>query len=162
MRMMFPCMLCFSMHALLFHAYLAMKTTCANPLSAISTLCMTRASAGTARPDARSWTEDEERLFREGLELHGRNWAAVASHIGSRDAKSVTSHTQKYLVKLCMEGRLLPPKMAESGAGYTLSGKLLDPDSASARAYGFKPATTARMCLLPRPVCHAASMMHSA
>lgn len=104
-----------------------------------------RRDTGVARPDARSWTEEEERLFREGLELHGRDWAAVASHIGSRDAKSVTSHTQKYLVKLCMEGRLLPRKMAESGAGYTLSGKLLDPDSASARAYGLKPSVTARL-----------------
>ena len=27
---------------------------------------------------------------------------------------------------------------AESGAGYTLSGKLLDPQSAAAKAYGFR------------------------
>lgn len=47
------------------------------------------------------------------------------------------------MIKMCMDGALLPPKMAESGAGYTLSGKLLDPDSASARAYGLKPAITA-------------------
>lgn len=53
--------------------------------------------AGTARTEARPWTPDEERLFREALELHGRDWGACAAHIGSRDAKSVTSHAQKYV-----------------------------------------------------------------
>ena len=37
----------------------------------------------------------------------------------------------------------LPPKVAETGIGYTLSGKLLDPISSSAHAYGFKPAMLA-------------------
>lgn len=70
--------------------------------------------------------------------LTGRNWKAAAAHVGSRDARQVASHAQKFFVKLAITGRLLPSKVAESGHGYTLSGKLLDPESAAARAYGFK------------------------
>lgn len=33
----------------------------------------------------------------------------------------------------------MPAKVAETGSGYTLSGKPLDPTSAAARAYGLKP-----------------------
>ena len=58
--------------------------------------------------------------------------------MGSRDARQVASHAQKFFVKLAFTGQLLPSKVAESGCGYTLSGKLLDPESAAARAYGFK------------------------
>ena len=58
--------------------------------------------------------------------------------MGSRDARQFASHAQKYFIKLCLSGVLLPSKVAESGTGYTLSGKLLDPQSAAAKAYGFK------------------------
>ena len=58
--------------------------------------------------------------------------------MGSRDARQVASHAQKFFIKLALTGRLLPSKVAESGGGYTLSGKLLDPESAAAKAYGFK------------------------
>ena len=68
----------------------------------------------------------------------GRNWKAAAAHVGSRDARQFASHAQKYFIKLCMKGVLLPSKVAESGTGYTLSGKLLDPQSAAAKAYGFR------------------------
>ena len=68
----------------------------------------------------------------------GRNWKAAAAHVGSRDARQFASHAQKYFIKLCLSGLLLPSKVAESGTGYTLSGKLLDPQSAAAKAYGFK------------------------
>ena len=37
-------------------------------------------------------------------------------------------------------------QMLESGPGFTLSGKLLDPYCASARAYGLKPPVVAREC----------------
>jgi hypothetical protein len=37
-------------------------------------------------------------------------------------------------------GTPLPAKVIESGCGYTLSGKLLDPHSAAAAAYGFSMA----------------------
>eukprot|EP00854_Cymbomonas_tetramitiformis_P026167 gene26167-32063_t len=89
----------------------------------------------------RAWTAEEERLFLEALELYGREWKKAAAHVGTRDAKAFTSHAQKYFIKCCLQGKPLMPKVAESGEGYTLSGKPLDPFSAAARAYGFKPDT---------------------
>ena len=55
--------------------------------------------------------------------------------MGTRDANAFRSHAQKYFIKLYREGRPLPKKVLESGSGYTLSGKPLDPTSASARNY---------------------------
>ena len=49
----------------------------------------------------------------------------------------VASHAQKHFIRLAMSGTPLPPKVAASGPGYTLSGNLLDPTSAAAAAYGF-------------------------
>lgn len=36
-----------------------------------------------------------------------------AGHIGTRPAKSVTSHCQKWLIKLCVQGKLPPPKVID-------------------------------------------------
>jgi protein MYSM1 len=94
---------------------------------------------------ARAWTDDEEQLFAQGLAAHGRDWPRVAQVVGSRDGRAVASHAQKHFVRLCVRGVALPAKVAESGAGYTLSGKLLDPRSSSARAYGFRVAALRRL-----------------
>lgn len=87
------------------------------------------------RAPARAWSEAEHQLFEEALELFGRDWGACARHIGTRPAPLVRSHAQKYLIKLWKLGKPLPVKVAESGNGYTLSGKPLLPESASARSY---------------------------
>ena len=55
--------------------------------------------------------------------------------MGTRDSKSIRSRAQKYFIKLYRDGTPLPTKVAESGPGYTLSGKPLDPNSAAARPY---------------------------
>ena len=70
--------------------------------------------------------------------MYGRDWKRCAEYVGSRDARSVTSHAQKHFIKLCLHGKPLPTKVAESGLGYTLSGKPLDPLSAAAQSYGFR------------------------
>ncbi len=98
-----------------------------------------RKDKGKERAKARPWDEQEEAKFIEALHLHGRDWKKCAEHVGTRDARAITSHAQKYFIKLCLQGKKLPSKVAESGDGYTLSGKPLDPSSAAARAYGFKP-----------------------
>ncbi|KAF6004026.1 hypothetical protein F1559_000303 [Cyanidiococcus yangmingshanensis] len=85
------------------------------------------------RPTA--WSPDEEQRFVEALELYGRDWKRAAAHVGTRNASNFRSHAQKYFIKLYKEGRPVPPKVAETGAGHTLSGKPLDPNSAAARAY---------------------------
>lgn len=87
------------------------------------------------RAPARAWSEEEHQRFKEALELYGRDWGACARFIGTRPAPLVRSHAQKYLIKLWKLGKPLPTKVAESGNGYTLSGKPLLPDSASARSY---------------------------
>ena len=98
-----------------------------------------RKDTGKVREKARPWNEEEEKLFREALVLHGRDWKKCAEHVGTRDHRSFTSHAQKHFIKMCLQGKPLPRKVAESGEGYTLSGKPLDPNSAAAKAYGFKP-----------------------
>jgi hypothetical protein len=60
---------------------------------------------------------------------------AVGHHIGTRDARSVSSHAQKYFIKLFVDGKPLPNKVVESGSGFTLSGKPLDLTSAAFAAY---------------------------
>lgn len=98
-----------------------------------------RKDTGTQRSASRSWTDDEERLFLEALAFHGRDWKKCGEHIVTRDHRAVASHAQKFLIKALLKGEELPGKMADSGRGYTLSGKPLDPNSAAARAYGLKP-----------------------
>ena len=88
-----------------------------------------RKDAGKERAKARAWDEQEEVKFREALVLYGRDWKKCAEHVGTRDARSFTSHAQKYFIKLCLQGKPLPAKVRETGDGYTLSGKPLDPNS---------------------------------
>ncbi|KAH6581046.1 hypothetical protein BASA50_008787 [Batrachochytrium salamandrivorans] len=81
------------------------------------------------------FSHDEIYRLKEGLELYGRNWNKLAQHISTRDTNAVRSHAQKYFIKLFRDCIPLPAKVFESGAGYTLSGKPLNPDSAAARPY---------------------------
>ena len=82
-------------------------------------------------------SEEEEKLFLEAVELHGRAWHKCVEHMKhTRTKQSFTSHAQKHFIKLYRDDISLPAKVEESGAGYTLSGKPLDKDSAAARAYG--------------------------
>ena len=85
------------------------------------------------------WSEEEEKLFLEALELYGREWHKCVEHMNySRDRGGFTSHAQKYFIRLYQQDKPLPLKVQESGEGYTLSGKPLDPNSAAARAYGLQ------------------------
>ena len=95
-----------------------------------------RKDAGAARAKSNAWTDSEEALFLEALEKYGRDWKKGAEHVRTRDARAFSSHAQKHLIKLCIANKPLPAKVAESGLGYTLSGKPLDPNSAAAKAYG--------------------------
>lgn len=78
--------------------------------------------------------------------------AQISAHMaGTRDERAVSSHAQKHFIRLCLQGRQLPAKVAESGDGYTLSGKPLDPNSSAARQYGFKPDTLQARTAPARP-----------
>jgi SHAQKYF class myb-like DNA-binding protein len=82
-----------------------------------------------------TYSPEEEKRFLEGIELYGRDWKNLTKYVGTRNSKSVRSHAQKHFIKLYREAKPLPPKVRESGLGYTLSGKPLDPYSASAKPY---------------------------
>ncbi len=98
----------------------------------------------------RKWTAEENALFLEALDLHGRDWAACVAHLShSRDVNNFKSHAQKHFISLYRDGRPLPQKVRDSGEGYTLSGKPLDPYSAAARAYGALKAPSRGGALTP-------------
>jgi SHAQKYF class myb-like DNA-binding protein len=69
-----------------------------------------RKDTGKTRAASRPWTEEEERLFREALVLHGRDWKKCAEHVGTRDARAYTSHAQKHFIKMCLQGKGLSPQ----------------------------------------------------
>ena len=46
------------------------------------------------------WTQEEHRLFLEGLEKHGKGWKKIASLIKSRTVVQIRTHAQKYFQKL--------------------------------------------------------------
>ena len=104
---------------------------------AASKTTATTATTKKLKSAPRKWTAEEEKLFLEALELHGRDWAKCVEHMKHvRNRQSFTSHAQKHFIKLYRDDLPLPKKVMESGEGYTLSGKPLDKDSAAARAYG--------------------------
>ncbi|KAI7903590.1 uncharacterized protein BX663DRAFT_507009 [Cokeromyces recurvatus] len=82
-----------------------------------------------------AYTDLEEQRFIEGLELFGRDWTKLQSHVGTRDGTSIRSHAQKHFIKMYRDQIPLPPKVLETGSGYTLSGKPLDPNSSAAKPY---------------------------
>mmetsp|Transcript_19540 Transcript_19540/g.34815 ORF Transcript_19540/g.34815 Transcript_19540/m.34815 type:complete len:623 (-) Transcript_19540:100-1968(-) len=99
----------------------------------------TKADGGSGkktRAAPRKWTPAEEQMFQDGLAKYGRDWKAIAEMLGTRRPRDIASHAQKAFIKMYKENVPLPAKVRESGEGYTLSGKELDPNSAAARAYG--------------------------
>jgi protein MYSM1 len=89
------------------------------------------------------FSDEEVVKFKQGLDLYGRDWQRLGEYMGTRDSNAIRSHAQKYFIKLFREEVALPAKVIESGAGYTLSGKPLDPESAAAKPYlkGWVPKT---------------------
>jgi len=87
------------------------------------------------RKRPRPWSQEEEKLFLEGLEIFGRDWHQIAYHVQSRDTASIRSHAQKHFIRCWEIGEKLPDKILESGIGYTLSGKPLNPLSGAVLMY---------------------------
>ncbi|KAI8907537.1 hypothetical protein DFJ77DRAFT_182524 [Powellomyces hirtus] len=67
--------------------------------------------------------------------MYGRQWDDLTKHIGTRLRDGVKSHAQKHFIHLWLDNKALPDKVRESGAGHTLSGNPLNPESAAVRPY---------------------------
>jgi len=46
------------------------------------------------------WTDEEHRLFIEGMELFKKDWRSIERHIGTRNCSQIRSHAQKYFMRL--------------------------------------------------------------
>ena len=46
------------------------------------------------------WTNEEHRLFLEGIRLFKRDWRSIEKHIGTRTCSQIRSHAQKYYMRL--------------------------------------------------------------
>lgn len=46
------------------------------------------------------WSDDEHRMFLEGMKLYGRSWARVATHVQTKSTVQIRSHAQKYFNRL--------------------------------------------------------------
>jgi len=58
------------------------------------------ANVGAHGENTGRWTQEEHRLFLEGLEKHGKGWKKIASLIKSRTVVQIRTHAQKYFQKL--------------------------------------------------------------
>lgn len=92
-------------------------------------------SLSPSKRSRRNWTDEEETRFLQALELYGRDWHQCAEYMQTRDVVSCRSHAQKVFIKLWINREPLPRKVAEQGAGYTVSGKPLDPESSFVKYY---------------------------
>ena len=46
------------------------------------------------------WTNEEHRLFLEGIRLFKRDWRSIERHIGTRTCSQIRSHAQKYYMRI--------------------------------------------------------------
>ena len=46
------------------------------------------------------WTDQEHRLFLEGMHLFKKDWRSIERHIGTRTCSQIRSHAQKYFMRL--------------------------------------------------------------
>ena len=46
------------------------------------------------------WTDEEHRLFLEGMERFKKDWRSIERHIGTRTCSQIRSHAQKYFMRL--------------------------------------------------------------
>ncbi|CAI2387162.1 unnamed protein product [Moneuplotes crassus] len=46
------------------------------------------------------WTDEEHRLFVDGLKICGKNWKKLEKYVPTRNSTQIRSHAQKYFIKI--------------------------------------------------------------
>ena len=64
------------------------------------------------------WTDEEHRKFKEALKQYGRAWRRIQEHIGTKTAKQIQNHADKWFAKLERE--------AAAGNGTNAEGETVD------------------------------------
>ena len=78
------------------------------------------------------WSTHENERFEKSILKHGRDWPAISNDVRTRSRKQVSKKAARYFMALLRDGKPLPPKVEESGTGYTCSGAPLNAYSGSA------------------------------
>ena len=56
------------------------------------------------------WTEEENKLFEEGIKMYGKgNWKDISKIVGTRNSLQVKNHARQYLKKLAKSNIVLTP-----------------------------------------------------
>jgi hypothetical protein len=63
-------------------------------------------------------SDDERKLFEEGLELYGRDWEKLATHVGTRTPRAMITMAHYHFKELQEAGKPLPAKVRESSDSY--------------------------------------------
>jgi SHAQKYF class myb-like DNA-binding protein len=82
------------------------------------------------------WTKDEQALFVEALEIHGKEWKLVAAAVGTRTVVQTRTHAQKYFQKLQKQRH--PQSQSHSGDGASSNSKM---SSSGVAASAAKPSS---------------------
>ena len=75
------------------------------------------------------WTNEEHKLFVEGIRLFKRDWRSIENHIGTRTCSQIRSHAQKYYMRLERQQSGSSPHSAEEDD--YLMAEVLGPKKAS-------------------------------
>lgn len=57
-----------------------------------------KVDSSSAKPSASGWSEQEELLLLEGLEMHGEAWSRVAEHVGTKNRLDCLLHFLEFSI----------------------------------------------------------------
>ena len=83
------------------------------------------------------WTQEERIKFAYGLYKYGTNWKAIRQLIGTRDNIQLSSHAQKFLIKLKTSKYLMEKGLNFSKLNWIKSFRLLKKDLSDKELFSF-------------------------
>ena len=76
-----------------------------SPFEMVSTPTTSVAEKRSGEEKVGRWTEEEHKIFLQGLAMHGKQWKTIATMIGTRTVVQVRTHAQKYFQKMERKNR---------------------------------------------------------